>query len=95
MKQSLIVISALSGSNAFTNYNSIPVYSTLSSCSDTQYHTDCAWNECCGYLTSCCTTRDSVGDYCDFTMADGTTAASEANIVTMIKANRFIHKLTQ
>ena len=52
----LFMMFAMGGANAATynNYNKIPAYSELTTCTDTDYHTDCAWNECCGYFTSCC-----------------------------------------
>ena len=44
----------------------------MSVCTDPNYHTDCAWNECCGYLEACCT-RAANANECDYT---GLTAQS-------------------
>ena len=85
--QSLLVILALASTNAFTNYNYIPAYTDLTSCTDTDYHTDCAWNECCGYVYSCCA-KDSTADTCDYTtsyVTDGTTNSETAGSEAWVK----------
>ena len=50
----------------------------MSVCTDPNYHTGCAWNECCGYLEACCT-RVAGADTCDYTDLGSQPKESYAN----------------
>ena len=70
---SLSAVSAQDSADGFYNQNYLPYFGELTTCTDPSYHTDCAWNECCGYLEACCD-KDAAGDYCDY---NGKTVASD------------------
>ena len=65
MKSATLFTLSVVNAQTYENQNYLPVYQSLSVCTDTNYHTDCAWNECCGYLEACCT-RATNADTCDY-----------------------------
>ena len=83
MREQLLAVIATMGSikaATYYNQNYLPYVAELRTCTDTDYHTECDWNQCCGYLSACCD-RDSAADKCAYgtDIADPLTAAVISN----------------